>query len=166
MTGLDGFEIQKVSQDRISEVIDHMHQKKFYGLYYAQVKNSDKDSVHEYYYVACDNSTGDAWTEQFWTEENAIMYLTGELSDEYGLGFIDGFIIQEKAKDDPDASEYGKTMYVVNAMGLIIDTSDVAKEAKLFNKVSDAKKYIIEHILDEIRDCYSVIAVKFDEVNS
>lgn len=61
------YKISKVTIDKINSVIENMKDENFYGKYYAE----EKDGT----WVAVDNSTGDAWTEEFSSEENAIKWL-------------------------------------------------------------------------------------------
>lgn len=62
------YELSKVTISKINNVIEHMKDESLYGKYYAE----ENDGT----WVAVDNSTGEAWTEEFSTEENAIKWLT------------------------------------------------------------------------------------------
>lgn len=63
----NGYEILKVNNpEELNDVISHMHDKAWYGKYYGKDGNI---------WVAVDNSTGNAWTEEFSSEENAKLWL-------------------------------------------------------------------------------------------
>ncbi len=55
--------IKKVSVKKVNEVIESRKPK---GLFYTRSKEM---------FVACDNRTGDAWTEEFKTEKDCINFL-------------------------------------------------------------------------------------------
>ena len=59
-------EIQKVTPEKLNEVIENMKDDKYYGRFYA--KEGD-------IFVAVDNTTANAWTEEFDTEKDALLWL-------------------------------------------------------------------------------------------
>ena len=65
--------IKKVPLKHISEIIDN---REPIGLFYAEELGVKTDGTMSY--VGVDNSTGDAWTEDFGTEEECIAWLKQE----------------------------------------------------------------------------------------
>ena len=64
--------IKEVDIDYLNKVIENM-----LGYYGEMVYAFNGDI-----WVACDNSSGDAWTEEFQTKEDAIQYLTAYYGDD------------------------------------------------------------------------------------
>lgn len=60
-------EIQEISRNKLDEIIDNRDEMENYGLFYAL----DGDKV-----IAMDNTTGEAWTEEFSSVENAKKWLS------------------------------------------------------------------------------------------
>ena len=60
------YKISEVTTDTINNVIENMKDENLYGKFYAQDGNT---------WIAVDNSTGEAWTEEFSSKENAIKWL-------------------------------------------------------------------------------------------
>lgn len=58
--------VSKVTVDELGDIIENMKDQSKFGKFYAQ-----EDNV----WVAVDNSDGNAWTEEFSSEENAIKWL-------------------------------------------------------------------------------------------
>lgn len=74
LIGIDGIEIKEVTEEFMSKLMSTSNSKTNYkyspiGLFYLQ-----KGLI-----VAVDNSTGDAWTEQFYKFDDAIKWLSGEI---------------------------------------------------------------------------------------
>lgn len=63
---LESVDATKVTVEKLNEVIENMKDESQYGKFYAQDGNV---------WVAVDNSTGNAWTEEFSSEENAKRWL-------------------------------------------------------------------------------------------
>lgn len=81
-----GLDISKVSVKELNELLDSADRGgkyKPYGYFYAY-----DPTGNAYKWVAVDNGTGDAWTEEFATEQDAIAWLNGEfeIDDYYGRG--------------------------------------------------------------------------------
>lgn len=81
-----GSDISKVSMKELHEILDSADRGgkyRPYGYFYAYDPTGSA-----YKWVAVDNSTGDAWTEEFATEQDAIAWLNGEfeIDDYYGRG--------------------------------------------------------------------------------
>ena len=78
--------ISKVSMQELHKILDSAEREgkyRPYGYFYAYNPNG------KYYnWVAIDNGTGAAWTEEFATETEAIAWLNGEfeMDDHYGRG--------------------------------------------------------------------------------
>lgn len=60
--------IKIVSAAELSNIIDKSHDN--IGLYLSLESNEDDISL-----VACDNSTGDAWVEEFYSTKDAMRWL-------------------------------------------------------------------------------------------
>lgn len=61
------YKISKVTIDKLNNVIENMKDESLYGKFYSE----EKDGT----WIAVDNSTGNAWTEEFSSEENALKWL-------------------------------------------------------------------------------------------
>lgn len=77
MIGINGIEIKEVSEEFLNKLFNTSNSKNSFkyspiGLFYVQ----------KGFVIAVDNSTGDAWTEQFDTLKNAIAWLSGEIEIE------------------------------------------------------------------------------------
>lgn len=62
--------IQEVSNDRLQEIIEDPKKDSNYGSFYSKEGNL---------YVGVDNTTGDAWTEEFKDKDNLIKWLKREI---------------------------------------------------------------------------------------
>lgn len=91
---MDVFPIQYVSEGLIYEVIDKRQIK---GRFYTDYHN---DCSGEVQWLACDNSTGEAWTEDFDTKVMCLSWLDRKLV--YGAGKNPvGYIAEENECEHP-----------------------------------------------------------------
>lgn len=158
--GVKGFEIK--FQDKIEDVIPkdlcwwQVVDKQIFNDISAIYNNRPSSiliSLWEYYEEI------KVIVDAFITQLNNIGRSTTVRGDLYEVKSM-RFVIQEKPKDDPQASEFGKTTYVVAAQGYVIDTTDNINHAKDFGTYQKAENFIAYWIASTLQNCYSVVEVQ------
>lgn len=69
-------EVKKVTKNRINQIIQNSEREE-YGLFYTEVGNLCRFATDRLF-VAVDNLTGNAYTEEFATEEDAMEWLQNQ----------------------------------------------------------------------------------------